>query len=299
MAHELHEALRAHSFKATGTVWKITIWDEMTLYRFAEICKQIEEYCETFEALYSRFRATSLVSQMHTRTGVVEVPTAFTDMLQWYFLLYIPTHKKINPAIGVALTDAGYDAQMSMLEKHTRRPVPDLFSAVRIIDPTHIELREPVMFDFGALGKGYLVDRCADILKQEGIKRFLVDGSGDLYYSQAGGEQITVGLEHPWDETKLIGMAPLLKGSICGSGINRRRWAEGKYHHYIDPHTHTSPQDIVAVWVAAATAVAADAIASCLFFVHPSAVAHTPFEYCIINKDMKVKHSPGFAVTLY
>jgi FAD:protein FMN transferase len=290
-------APRVHTFKATGTIWKITIWDEMTLFRFADICKEVEVYCEAFEELYSRFRPNSLVTRLKDMRGVVEVPKEFTDMLKWYLLLYIPTKRKINPGIGIALTDAGYDAAGTMIEKDVRRAVPDLFAAVSLVDDTHIQLNESMMFDFGALGKGYLVDRCADVLKAAGVNRFLVDGSGDLYYSQVHGESITVGLEHPWDEKKIIGVTSLTKGSVCGSAINRRRW--GNHNHYIDPHTHTSPDEIVAVWTAAGTAVAADAFASCLFFVNPSALTHAAFEYCIINKEMKVKHSPGFKVTLY
>jgi FAD:protein FMN transferase len=288
---------RVHQFNATGTTWRITIWDEMTLYRFADICKSVETYCESFEALYSRFRSTSLVTALGNTTGVVEVPEDFNEMLQWYFLLYMPTRRKINPAIGVALTDAGYDAELTFTEKAVRRPVPDLFHAVRIVDKTHIELKERVMFDFGALGKGYLVDKCAAILKAAGVDRYMVDGGGDIFYDQKNGEPITVGLEHPWEEKKLVGVATLLRGSICGSAINRRRWAG--HHHYIDPHTHTSPQDIVAVWVAAGSAVAADAFASCLFFVNPEALTHTPFEYCIVNKDMKLKHSDLFSARFF
>ena len=140
-----------------------------------------------------------------------------------------------------------------------------------------------------------MVDRVSDLLSSLGVKRYLVDGSGDLFYSQVNGESISVGLEHPWDDTMIVGTTGLLKGSICGSAINRRRW--GKYNHYIDPHTHSSPTDIVAVWVAASCACAADALASCLFFVDPSALASMPFEYCIVNKEMRIKSSPGFKIT--
>jgi FAD:protein FMN transferase len=285
--------MRVHTFTATGAVWKVNLWDEMSERRFAEIAVKIEDYCEEFEALYSRFRATSLITRLTRQRGVVEVPRAFTDMLSWYYALYLPSQRKVTPCIGVALSDAGYDTHTSLQPQVLRRPVPDLLEAVRIVDPTHVELLQEVMLDFGALGKGYLVDRCADLLREAGVSRFLVNGSGDLYYYDVLNQPITVGLEHPHDASMVIGTTQLVRGSVCGSSTVRRAW--GTHNHYIDPHTLTSPSETVAVWTHASSAVAADALASCLFFVPPAALTHMPFEYCIVNKDMEISRSNGFS----
>lgn len=36
------------------------------------------------------------------------------------------------------------------------------------------------MIDVGAVGKGYLIDRVADVLADAGLRRFTVDAGGDL-----------------------------------------------------------------------------------------------------------------------
>jgi thiamine biosynthesis lipoprotein ApbE len=45
-----------------------------------------------------------------------------------------------------------------------------------------VEVTHPVMLDFGAAGKGYLIDIVADILRQEQIESFCVDAGGDMIY---------------------------------------------------------------------------------------------------------------------
>ncbi len=157
-----------------------------------------------------------------------------------------------------------------------------------------------MLFDLGALGKGYFVDVIEQRLTSAGLKRFLVNGSGDISYKGTGA--ISVGLEHPGDPTKVIGVIEMTgaknSSCMCSSGINRRKW--GKYNHVIDPHTSSSPDEIIATWVIAPTTAIADALASCLFFVAPENFASKyQFEYCIMNKENKIKKSPGFEATFY
>jgi thiamine biosynthesis lipoprotein len=125
----------------------------------------------------------------------------------------------------------------------------------------------------------------------------MVNGGGDMFYSERHGEPAIVGLEHPLDAQTVIGTTELLTGSLCGSAINRRVW--GKYNHYLDPDSRTSPRNILAVWVRAESAVAADAFTSCLFFVRPEQLVGETFEYAILYADMRLEQSAGFNATLF
>ncbi len=139
------------------------------------------------------------------------------------------------------------------------------------------------------------MDKISDFLKEKGIKRFLVNGSGDIYYSNDSKEKtpISVGLEHPEDPSRVIGTVEMAEGSMCASGINRRKWAG--HHHVIDPHSGASSEKgIVATWVIADSAALADALASCLFFVPPESLSSYRFEYVILNSEMRTKKSKGW-----
>lgn len=283
-------------YESMGTSWHITIEDPLTEDARIDLEKELITLSEAFNALYSRFVSSSLVSAMATRAGVFEVPPDFMRMLEIYQVLYVPSQKKLNPLVGFSLSDLGYDSTYSLKEKETVRSTPDLFSTIKVIDSTHVELREPVLIDFGALGKGYFVDRIAEHLTKKGFTDFLVNGSGDLFYKSD--TPLRVGLEDPHDFSKVIGVATLTSGGLCGSAGSRRAW--NGHHHIIDPYTGESPREVVATWVMAPTTALADALATCLFFVAPEDIPSLhAFEYCILNKERRVKHSPNFPVEFF
>jgi thiamine biosynthesis lipoprotein len=301
------------SYESMGTSWEISIWDEISDEELKIIKKEVFEMSDNFDNTYSRFIRSSLVWKIAESAGVYEVPKDFVNMLKMYMDFYEPCQKKLNPLIGFTISDLGYDDVYSLKEKADIRPTPDLFETVEILEGLEghlssfkIKTAQPVLFDFGALGKGYFVDKISDYLKNKGIKRFLVNGSGDIYYSGGADKEekipITVGLEHPSDQTKVIGTTEIKEGSMCASGTNRRKW--GEYHHVIDPLTARSTpteQGIIAVWVIAHSATLADALASCLFFVQPERLIEKGFvfEYVIMNADNLIKKSEGWKGGLF
>jgi FAD:protein FMN transferase len=306
-------------YESMGTSWEISIWDEVSDEEMDIFKKEIFDMSDNFDKTYSRFIRSSLVWKIAESAGVYEVPKDFVNMLKMYMDLYELSEKKLNPLIGFTISDLGYDDVYSLKEKADIRPTPDLFETVEILEGLEghlssssfkIKTTQPVLFDFGALGKGYFVDKISEYLKNKSLKRFLVNGSGDIYYSGGTGAgvgakekiPITVGLEHPSDQTKVIGTTEIKEGSMCASGINRRKW--GEYHHVIDPLTSRSTptkRGIVAVWVIAHSATLADALASCLFFVQPERLLEKGivFDYVIMNADNLIKKSEGWKGELF
>lgn len=283
-------------YESMGTHWEVSIWDKVEKDRFLKIQKDIVLMSDVFDHTYSRFISASFVSQISTSTGIIKVPDDFIEMLKIYERFFKLSQKKINPLIGATLSDLGYDAEYSLKKKKIIHPTPNLLDTVIIKDQNHIEIKQLVIFDFGALGKGYFVDKVFEYLVEKGFKHILVNGSGDIHYQ--GEKPITVGLEHPLDTTKVIGTIQFQHGAMCSSGTNRRAW-EG-YHHIIDPQTLSSPNEILATWVLADSAALADGLATALFFVTPEEFfSHYKFEYLLLNKHMKVKRSPGFKAVLF
>ncbi len=300
------------SYESMGTHWEISIWDHISPIELDKIKTGIVLLSQKFDETYSRFKPTSLVSKISEKTGVYDVPDDFLEMLRVYFDLYEVSDKKLNPLIGFTISDLGYDAVYSLKEKEVVRLVPDLLETVKIINKNEIETKEPVLFDFGALGKGYFVDKIADFLKSKNINQFLVDGSGDIYYF--GKESAYFGLEDPDDPTKVVGKLEIKKNdplrAFCASGTNRRKWPRlrkatdgqaGYWNHEIDATTLEPADFIVATWVQAETCVLADALTTCLFFCPPENFlvprslgevgSNYVFEYLIMNKNREIKTS--------
>ena len=290
---------RKHAYNAFGSHWEITVWDDMLSSRFDALIDEILKRSERFENEFSRFRPNSFVSRLaaEKRVGIIEVPRDFVAMLRPYFSLYEASGRKITPLIGNTLSDLGYDTEYSLTPKKIVRIAPDLLETVEILDESRIRLAYPVSFDFGAIGKGYFTDRIADFLRESGIRRFLVDGSGDIVY-EGDGVPIRAGLEDPRDATRVVGSIEMVRGAFCASGTSRRRWRE--YHHIIDPDTVTSPEHLLASWVIAENAALADILATALFLAEPNALrAVYPFEYATLAPNFVLRQSPDLGAEAY
>lgn len=284
------------NYESMGTHFEITIWDIIDKEKFDKLRDEIVVASDRFDLTYSRFKPNSLISKISKTSGKFFVPLDFTKMLKLYMDLYKPSDSTINPLVGQALVNSGYDENYSLKNKNKRSKVPDLLKSVEIINSTTIRTKTPLLFDFGALGKGYFVDKIASYLNRQGIQRFLVNGSGDIFYQ--GDTPIKVGLEHPNDSSKVIGVIKMTTGAMCASASNRRKW--GKFHHIVDPRTAAPADEIIATWVVSEKCAFSDALATCLFFVDPSNFkSKYKFEYLILNKKMKVKHSEDFDAELF
>lgn len=285
------------AYDSMGSRWQVSVWDDVSDDMLALLETEVVAASQEFDETFSRFKRASLVWKLADQLGTYEVPADMVAMLCHYLALYEPSGRKLNPFIGHAISDLGYDDTYSLTPQSVIRGTPDLLEAVRIIDDTHIELRRPGLIDLGALGKGFFVDRIASMLDARGITHYLVDGSGDVRYR--GEQPITIGLEDPGDSTKVIGTMRVTSSAVCASGVNRRRWQED-LHHVIDPHESRPTRGILATWVYADTAALADGLASCLFFARPEILrTQFPMEYCVLFDDGTAVTSAGFPGELF
>lgn len=289
--------MQKHSWEALGTHFEITVWDQIEKTEFSSHAVRAEKITRDFDNLYSRFIPDSLISHLSTRVGEHEVPKDLVNMLRLYETLNVATEGKINPTIGFALSDSGYDATYSLIEKQNVREVPEFHDAIRIIDDSHIELLQPVLLDLGALGKGYVIDLMYEDMFASDLSRYLVDGSGDIRYFSNDQTPIECGLEHPEDPSSVIGTFSLVGGALCASATNRRRW--GNRHHYIDPHSRNSPNKIQATWVHTDNTALADGLSSALFFTAPENLSVFDFSYLVVNEHLQMKHSTDFSAELF
>lgn len=244
-------------FEAIGTSWSIETERQLDDKIRAVITQVIDNY----DRVYSRFRSDSLVSSIaKTGRGTYQFPSESADLFGLYDAMYDLTNGSVTPLVGGLLEDAGYDAPYSLRPK-TLRPVTDWKDVIHV-DGTALHVQHPVTLDFGAAGKGQLIDIICEKMSQF-TDIYVVDASGDI---RIHGIPQTIGLENPSDALRIIGSVELRSGSICASSINRRAWRG--WHHVVDPHTKAPVRDVVATWVIAPTALIADGLATALFFVN-------------------------------
>ena len=153
------------------------------------------------------------------------------------------------------------------------------------------------MLDIGAAGKGWLVDRIAALLAQEGVGAFLIDAGGDMRH--AGAAPVRVGLEHPADPGMVIGVVELRDGALCASAVNRRAWGDG-LHHVLDARTGEPTRGVVATWTMAESTALADGLATALFFTSGARLAEAfDFQFVRMFADGRVEQSTDFPGTIF
>ena len=277
-------------FKAIGTSWHIDIPRELSSEEEASLLSRIMERIELFDKAYSRFRADSLVTEMSQKAGTYKLPEDADPMMKIYRELYLRTDGLVTPLIGNLISDAGYDPEYSLVQKKPLEAPPKWNDAIEY-DPPNLIVKKPVMLDFGAAGKGYLIDIVGGVLEKNGISEYCIDAGGDILHKGEG--KIRIGLENPQNLKEVIGVMNLANGSIAGSSGARRAW--GDYTHIINPKTLASPRDILASWAVAETALVADALATCLFFVAPETLSSAyDFEWAVVRGDRSLQVSDGF-----
>jgi thiamine biosynthesis lipoprotein len=287
------------TFEAIGTHWTVDIDKELSSEEEALLRRKIMGRIAEFDFAYSRFRDDSIVSQMARKAGEYRLPKDADAMIALYKKMYDITGGLVTPLIGKVLADAGYDASYSLVEKEMSRP-KKWDGVLEWKDPI-LSVKEPALLDFGAGGKGYLVDIVSEILEENRIHSYCVDAGGDM--RQRGKDFLKVGLEHPHlpaqagDVPMVIGTIEIKNESLCGSAGNRRKW--GRFHHVISPETLSSPQDLLAVWTVAKTTLLADLLTTALFFVPPETLLeHFEFEYLIVRPDLSIERSENFNAEL-
>ncbi len=276
------------TFEAIGTTWQIDLYG-LNHEKRRRVEEGILIFLHNFEKIYSRFRDDSLITKISQNSGIFQFPEDAGEIFSLYKKLYDLSGGKFTPLIGNLLSDAGYDRTYSFQEKSLRK-VP-LWEDSLKYQKGNLHTKKAVLLDFGAIGKGYAMDRIGEILDDHDTTYYIIDAGGDLLIKQP--KNASIGLENPLNSKEVIGVARISEGSICASSGSRRKW--GKYHHIMDPIKKNSVNSILATWVISDTSTIADALATCLFLTSPDNLKNDfIFEYGILYPDFRIEKSKNF-----
>lgn len=120
---------------------------------------------------------------------------------------------------------------------------------------------------FGAIGKGYVADRAAELLLAAGIENFIVGAGGDLIVRGTRGDAPwQVGVRDPRG-SGLLAVSPISNRAVATSGDYEQFISVGgrRYSHILDPRSGKPVSGLTSVTVFSAHAVDSDALATALF----------------------------------
>ncbi len=248
----------------------------------------VEHLFRRYEQSLSRFLADSDLSRLNRcPQRRCQVSRVLFDALEAALWAAQVSGGVYNPTILPLLEAAGYDRSFEMVGEaqgdRKNGPLieqegPD-FSAAMMTDSELFDLdaitldrgaqtitRPPGMrFDLGGIGKGWAVDRTADLLHSLGAQTgpFFINAGGDLYaYGQPEAHRgWEVKIVHPLDEEQTLARLYLTNRALATSSVAKRRWLKDgePRHHLIDPRTaRPAATDLLSVSVHADRTAAAD-----------------------------------------
>jgi len=272
-------------FEAIGTHWSVDTDVPLSEPERAAVHALIDG----FDREWSRFREDSTVSALASG-GSRALPADAEVMFAVYADLDAATDGAVSPLVGASLEALGYDRSYSL---RTSGPVgaPRDWRGVISTDRGTLSVSRPAVIDVGAIGKGRLVDLVYEHLEPRTRGTLVVDAGGDLRCSHAPER---VGLEHPYDPARILGVVELADAALCASATNRRAWGDG-LHHVLDARTGVPVRTAAATWAVAPTAMIADAAATALFFEGGPELAHRwGVEWVRMMTTGQVDWSPEF-----
>ena len=241
--------------------------------RAQETIAYVERVIGEFEQRFSRFLPDSELAQLNREDGEFRASKELISLLAAAQDWHVKTDGIFDPTVIAALEAFGYDKafdfsrgpimenntlDMAAHEQQFMARIP--FSTLRIDTRTNtVHLPHELRIDLGGIGKGYIVDMCADDIAKKHAD-FWLSAGGDICVSGTNcGEPWSVGAQDPFTPSEDIGhitIEPGTRMALATSGIIKRRGIAGDlaWHHIIDPRTGLSARnDIMSVTVLALT----------------------------------------------
>jgi thiamine biosynthesis lipoprotein len=256
------------TFPALGTTAALVVTEHD---RLADAEQLLRAELDRIDLACSRFRPDSELNRLHESAGTeATVSPLLAEALGVALRAGRLTGGLVDPTVGTAVRDLGYDRDYDQLESDNPLPVPSGRPApgwwrVTLDEPDcRVLLPRTVRLDLGATAKALAADRAARLIAATVGGGVLVSLGGDV--SVAGpapddGWRIGVADDHRLAEFAPTTTVTIRSGGIATSSTTVRTWrrAGRTVHHIVDPRTGDLPETAWrTVSVAAASCVDAN-----------------------------------------
>jgi thiamine biosynthesis lipoprotein len=245
---------------------------------------------ESLESQMTVYRADSEV--MHINRDAATKPVRVEPRLFAVFQLAERLYRETGGALDI--TSGPLSEVWGFSRREGRVPTDaDISAALERTGMQHVELdpaQQTISFrnagtgvNLNSIGKGYALDRMAELLAAESVDDYLLHGGKSSVLArgnQPGAEtpEWNIGLRHPLRQSERLAEFSLLDQALSTSGsgtqffIRRGR----RYGHILDPRTGRPAEGLYSATVVAPTAAEADALSTAFYVMSPDEVA----EYC-------------------
>lgn len=263
-----------------GSTLRLTAWTSDEAGARAAFDDVFAEFAR-LERLMSTWIPDSDVSRVNRAAGVAPVAVGpdVRSVLETAQQVSAWTNGKFDVTFG-ALSgiwkfDHDQDGRLPDL-KDVRRQLSLIdYRAVRIDHAagTVFLARRGMSIHLGGIGKGYGIDRGAEILRARGLSDFMIQSGGDVYAGGLkDGRPWRLGVQDPRGAPdRRFAELELSNGTFSTSGDYERFFIKNgrRYHHVLDPSTGEPARGARSVTIVANRAAVADGLSTGVFILGP------------------------------
>lgn len=238
-------------------------------------------YIRSFESKFNDYDPASWVSRLNSSAGASFPmdPDAY-ELLCLADTLYSLTEGKFDITVKPLYDLWGFSATAANAADSLAPPDSSLiretlkrvgFDRVRF-DRRRIILPQGMQITFGALAKGYALDKARQYMQAKGFISGQLDCRSSLtFFGQKAAQIVSIQHPRPQPQKQTIGSFRVQNGSLSTSGDyqNGFDYAGKRYHHIIDPDTGYPVPRIYSVTVISSSAALADGLSTALFLLNP------------------------------
>lgn len=298
-----------------NTICSITVYSEENKDKTSEeLVNEAFDLCQTYEDTFSRTIEGSDIYNINNSGGA---PVTVSDDT----IEILETAKYFSE-----LSDGAFDITTAPLsirwdfegENPSVPPDNEIQELLATVDYTKIKidgntvtLEAPVeAIDLGAIAKGYIADKLAEFLKDNGVTSAIISLGGNIYAIGENSEEkrpFNLGVQDPQAEDgSILGYLQLSDKSLVTSGDYQRYFMQDgkRYHHILDPKTgYPAESGLSSVTIISDSSVVGDALSTTCFVLGKDKGlelinSYDGVEAIFIDHDGNMYFSDGFGSDL-
>jgi thiamine biosynthesis lipoprotein len=260
-----------------GTVFEIAAYDQSSEHATHAIEKAFEQIVR-LDDLMSNYKPDSALSNLNRSAHFhsERVPSDLYRVIDEALRFSRLSDGKFDISVAplVTLWKAalhGEDTPSQARQEEVRRCVG--YEKIELIPPDEINFRSPCLqLDLGAIGKGYAVDRAAEVLNSMEIHNALINAGGSTIFAMGSPPGQAAWLIHLRDPSHRLGPQVMLKDATVSTSEQTAPSFLGNDSpgHIIDPETGMPLKTVFAVSAISTTATVSDALSTTLLLLGPA-----------------------------
>ncbi|MFP4587960.1 MAG: FAD:protein FMN transferase [Desulfohalobiaceae bacterium] len=254
-----------------GTMVRVTIYDP-SRDKALQVQEEALQEMQRLIPIFNRFDSQGHLARLNRHKSLQDVPPELDLVLSQAIRLHQASSKSFDITVLPWLEE--YEQRVEQTgyppDPQRARELREALGMDKLqLGPGRVRLLHPeAKLTLDGIAKGYIVDRAAKLIQEQGISHALIDAGGDLRVI-GGKDQASpwmIGVQDPRGKQDYAQKLALRDMAVATSGDYQRFFSPGfRHHHLLHPGQDSSPGQTASCTVAAPSAMLADSLSTALF----------------------------------